>query len=416
MAATSDKLECRHCKAPLDLSFADLGATPISNEFIYPEQLSGPEIFYPLKTYVCRKCRLVQLQDFFKSPDLFRPNYAYFSSISSSWLDHCRRYADRMASRFSLGANSHVVELASNDGYLLQYFKAKGIPVLGIEPSLSVAEVAIKERGIPTEVRFFGRQTAQELAANGKMADLIAANNVLAHVPDINDFVAGVKILLKPEGIATFEFPHLLNLIRFNQFDTIYHEHFSYLSLLASESIFGAAGLRVFDVDQIPTHGGSIRLYVCHGDAKHSEQAGLKAVRDLEAAAKLDADDIYIAYAEQVRATKRDLLSLLISLKRDGKTIVGYGAPAKGNTLLNYCGIGADILEYTVDRSPHKQGLFLPGTRLPIKAPEAIQETKPDYVLILPWNLKSEIIEQMQGIREWGGAFIIPIPTAEVIA
>lgn len=416
MAAVSDELKCRHCRTPLDLPFADLGATPISNEFIYPEQLNGPEAFYPLKTYVCRACRLVQLQDFFKSPDLFRANYAYFSSISSSWLDHCRRYADLMVSRFGLDAGSHVVELASNDGYLLQYFKAKGVPVLGIEPSLSVAEVAIKERGIPTEVRFFGQQTARELAANGKMADLIAANNVLAHVPDINDFVAGVKILLKPDGIATFEFPHLLNLIRFNQFDTIYHEHFSYLSLLASERIFASAGLRVFDVDQIPTHGGSIRLYVCHGDAKHSEQAGLKTVRELEAAAKLDADDIYIAYAEQVRATKRDLLSLLISLKRDGKTIVGYGAPAKGNTLLNYCGIGADILEFTVDRSPHKQGLFLPGTRLPIRPPEAIQEVKPDYVLILPWNLQAEIVQQMQGIREWGGAFIVPIPTAQIIA
>ena len=416
MAGANDSLTCRHCEGPLDLLFADLGATPISNEFIYPEHLNGAEAFYPLKTYACRTCRLVQLQNFFKSSDLFRPNYAYFSSVSSTWLDHCRRYAEAMTARFRLGAKSQVVELASNDGYLLQYFKAAGIPVLGVEPSLSVAEVAIKERGIPTEVRFFGRETAADLAARGQSADLIAANNVLAHVPDINDFVAGVKILLKPEGVATFEFPHLLNLIQLNQFDTIYHEHFSYLSLLAAERIFGAAGLRVFDVDQIPTHGGSIRLYVCHQDAAHAEQPGLSTVRALEAEAKLDADAPYIAYAEQVRETKRELLELLIGLKRAGKTIVGYGAPAKGNTLLNYCGIGADMLEFTVDASPHKQGLYLPGTRLPIRAPEAIAEAKPDYVLILPWNLQAEIMQQMQHIRSWGGAFIVPIPKARIVA
>lgn len=405
---------CRHCAAPLEKMFADLGATPVSNDYLRSEHITGAEPYYPLRAVVCSDCRLVQLQDFVASTDLFREDYAYFSSFSTTWLEHAEHYAAEMTDRFDLGDEAMVVEIASNDGYLLQYFKQNGIGVTGVEPCQSVAEAARNDKGIPTEVLFFGEETARQLKSQGKAADLMPANNVLAHVPDINDFVGGFRELLKPDGVATFEFPHLLNLIEKNQFDTIYHEHFSYLSLLAVEKILRKQGLRVFDVTQLPTHGGSLRVFACHETAKWQAQPGLEKIQALEQKAALHEDDTYAAYAEQVRETKRALLTLLIDLKRQGKVIVGYGAPAKGNTLLNYCGISSDMLEYTVDRSPHKQGMFLPGTRLPIKAPEAIDETKPDYILILPWNLKDEIMSQMAHIKDWGGQFIVPIPVAAI--
>jgi SAM-dependent methyltransferase len=410
-----NNLKCRHCAAALSVIFADLGATPVSNDYIPLSRRYDAEPYYPLRAYVCEKCRLVQLEDYRRATELFREDYAYFSSVSSSWVDHAHRYADAMEGRFKLGPLSNVVEIASNDGYLLQFFKAKGINVLGIEPSRSVAEYAIEKKDIPSLVEFFGRAVGARLNGEGKAADLMAANNVLAHVPDINDFVQGFRELLKPQGVATFEFPHLLNLIKFNQFDTIYHEHFSYLSLLAADQIFKANGLRVFDVEQIPTHGGSLRLFVCRDAAAWLTSVRVEGLLAIEKEAGLDDNKIYQAFAEQVRETKRALLSLLIELKRAGKTIVGYGAPAKGNTLLNYCGIGADMLEFTVDLSKKKQGMFLPGTRLPIKSPEAIDAVKPDYVLILPWNIKEEIMVQMARIRGWGGKFIVPIPFAEIL-
>ena len=407
---------CRHCKTQLDLVFADLGATPISNDYLTAKAVGGLEPFYPLKAFACRKCRLVQLQDFFRSDDLFRADYAYFSSISKTWLDHARRYAEDMRKRFALNEKSSVVEVASNDGYLLQYFKEAGIPVLGVEPSRSMAEFAIREKNIPTEITFFGRETALQLVAKGYAADLTAANNVFAHVPDVNDFVSGFREILKPNGVATFEFPHLLNLIKFNQFDTIYHEHFSYLSLLAAERIIKSGGLRVFDVEELNTHGGSLRIYACREAAAHHEQTNVSRIRHQEAEAGLHEDEIYEGFSVRIQATKYALLELLVGLKQQHKTIVGYGAPAKGNTLLNYCGIGPGFLDFTVDQSPAKQGLFLPGTRLPIKDPSAIAELKPDYVLILPWNIKDEIMHQMRHIREWGGKFIVPIPTPEIVS
>jgi SAM-dependent methyltransferase len=409
------RAQCRHCNAPLVTIFADLGASPPANDYLQEDQRHGPEHYYPLRAFVCDACHLVQLEDFRRADELFRDDYAYFSSVSTSWLCHAKRYADAVTHRFALNQTSTVVEVASNDGYLLQYFKAVGTKILGIEPSRSVAEFAIREKGIPTNIEFFGAGVGRRLAGEGFAADLTIANNVLAHVPDINDFVAGFREILKPEGIATFEFPHLINLIENNQFDTIYHEHFSYLSLLAAERVFISTGLRVFDVEQIPTHGGSLRLFVCRSDASWSRTAMVEEILDLERRAGLEAPQIYLSYSERIRETKRALLELLIDLKRQGKTIVGYGAPAKGNTLLNYCGIGTDFLEFTVDRSPQKQRMFLPGTRLSIKPPEAIDQTKPDYILILPWNLVEEITKQMEHVRTWGCRFIVPIPRARVL-
>ncbi|TLP60297.1 class I SAM-dependent methyltransferase [Parasedimentitalea maritima] len=406
---------CRHCAAPLTLEFADLGATPVSNDYLDDSQVKGGETFYPLRAFVCQTCRLVQLQDFVASEDMFRDDYAYFSSFSNTWLAHAEDYATRMTDRFNLGADAKVVEIASNDGYLLQYFKGVGIPVLGIEPCKSVADAAITDKDVPTEVLFFGVETAKRLATEGHSADLMPANNVLAHVPDINDFVGGFRELLKLEGVATFEFPHLLQQITHNQFDTIYHEHFSYLSLLAVERILKVNGMRVFDTENLTTHGGSLRVFACRVDASYAETETLAATRAAEADFGLDDDKVYSDFADQVRQTKHSLLSLLMDLKGKGKRIVGYGAPAKGNTLLNFCGIGRDILDFTVDRSPHKQDRYLPGTRLPIHAPEAIFEAKPDYVLILPWNLKDEIKDQMAGISDWGGQFVVPIPEAKVL-
>ncbi len=403
---------CRSCGTPLVHTFVDLGMSPLSNAYLRAEQLRQAEVFFPLHVWVCGKCFLVQLEAY-EAPEAIFGDYAYFSSYSDSWLDHCRRYAEAIAPRLGLGALSLVVEIASNDGYLLQYFKSQGIPVLGVEPAANVARVA-EEKGIPSLVRFFGRATAEEMVAGGRAADLIVANNVLAHVPDLNDFVAGMKRLLKPAGTITLEFPHLLQLMAGNQFDTIYHEHFSYFSLLAVEKVLQAHGLAAVDAEELPTHGGSLRLFVRHADMP-GDSPGLASVRQAERRAGLDRIESYAAFTAQVYETKLRLLEFLIKARREGRHVVGYGAAAKGNTLLNYCGIRRDFLDYVVDRSPVKQGRFLPGTHLPIHAPEHIAETRPDYLLILPWNIRDEVMAQMAHIREWGGRFVIPIPTVEVI-
>lgn len=410
--ATAGKT-CRFCAAPLSQTVVDLGVMPPANYYLRPEDLGRAEPFYPLHAYVCDSCLLVQIEEL-QSPHQLFADYAYFSSYSDSWLRHAEHYVAAMMSRFGFGKSSRIVEVASNDGYLLQYFAARGVPVLGIEPAANVAKVA-EAKGIPSLVRFFGVETARMLVAEGKQADLLIGNNVLAHVPDLNDFVAGLKLALKPEGILTLEFPHLMKLMALNQFDTIYHEHFSYFSLLAAKRIFIAHGIRLFDVEELPTHGGSLRVYGCHAQSSRPTSDNVEALIAREVVAGLDKRATYAGYAEQVKRTKRELLKFLIAAKEAGKSVVAYGAPAKGNTLLNYCGIRGDFLDYTVDASPHKQGHHLPGTHLAIHAPERIFQTKPDYVLILPWNIKDEIIAKMAGIREWGGRFVLPIPTVTVI-
>jgi SAM-dependent methyltransferase len=415
MSETSRTQCCRSCGTPLSHVFVDLGMSPVSNAMRHPSQARDAEAFYPLKTFVCADCKLVQIEDVQPAETHFHGNYTYFSSYSASWLAHAERYAGMMTERFKLGPQSRVIEVASNDGYLLQYFKGRGIPVLGIDPAANCAEVAKRERGIDTLVRFFGKATATEVAGQGK-ADVIAGNNVLAHVPDINDFVAGLKILLKDTGVITIEFPHLLRLIEASYFDTIYHEHYSYLSLLSVEHLFARHGLRLFDVQELTTHGGSLRIFAGHEGKVPDASERLLAFRAREAAAGLGDMPAYAAFAGKVRHAKRALLSCLIKLKEEGASIVAYGAAAKGNTLLNYCGIRGDFIDYAVDASPHKQGLLLPGTAIPVYAPERIFETKPNYVLILPWNLKDEIIAQCSGIRDWGGRFIIPLPAPEIIA
>jgi SAM-dependent methyltransferase len=405
---------CRHCGEPLEHSFCDLGMSPPSNAYLTQAQLHQMEKFYPLHAYVCGSCFLVQLQEF-ESPEQIFSDYAYFSSYSQSWLDHAKAYTDDMISRFGFGKASQVVEIASNDGYLLQYFRERGVPVLGIEPAINVAAVAQKA-GIPTLTKFFGTKTAAALKAEGMQADLLLGNNVLAHVPDLNDFVQGLKMALKPGGVITMEFPHLLRLMRENQFDTIYHEHFSYFSFLTVERVFARHGLRMFDVEQIPTHGGSLRIFAAHAEAAQPpEQQRVAQLRQEEMAAGLADMQAYRDFAEQVKRTKRLLLEFLIEAKRSGKTVAGYGAPAKGNTLLNYCGIRSDFLDYTVDLSPHKQGKFLPGVHIPVFHPDKVRETRPDYLLVLPWNLRDEIIGQMAHIREWGGKFVLPIPEVRVV-
>ena len=406
---------CRFCNASLRDIFIDLGASPLANSYLSQAQLEQMEPFYPLRAYVCNRCFLVQLDEF-ESPDHIFSRYAYFSSYSDIWLQHARMYTDMIVGRFELDNQSQVIEIASNDGYLLQYFMARDIHVLGIEPAVNVANIAI-EKGIPTLTEFFGEKLARRLVSEGRQANLVVGNNVLAHVPQLNDFVRGLKILLKPFGLITLEFPHLLRLMAENQFDTIYHEHLSYFSFITIEQIFAAHGLMLFDVEELPTHGGSLRVYACHAEDR-SKDVGSRVVnlKAREKAAGFTCLDTYISYAEQVKETKRKILAFLIEAKREGKSIVGYGAPAKGNTLLNYCGVRSDFIDYTVDRSPHKQGLFLPGTHIPIYHPDKIKETKPDYVLILPWNLRDEIIAQMGNIREWGGQFIVPIPEMKVIA
>lgn len=411
---TEPAFHCRFCNSALEHTFVDLGMSPLCQTHIAPGQLSDMEPFYPLHAYVCDQCFLVQLQEFVAPESIFS-EYAYFSSFADSWVAHAKRYAEMAAQRFGLGKDSRVVEIASNDGYLLQHFVAMGIPVLGVEPAANVADVAIK-KGVPSVVKFFGRETAAQLAGEPGQADLLLGNNVLAHVPDLNDFVAGMKILLKPDGVITMEFPHLLRLMESNQFDTIYHEHFSYFSFYTVEQVFAAHGLVLFDVEELGTHGGSLRIYGRHAaDMSKAVSDRVTELRQREIARGFNSLDTYRGFGEQVKETKRKLLAFLIEAKRAGKSVVGYGAPGKGNTLLNYCGIREDFLDYTVDRNPYKQGKFTPGTRIPIFDPSKIRETKPDYVLILPWNLKDEIAGQMAFIREWGGQLVTPIPEVEIL-
>jgi hypothetical protein len=387
--------------------------SPLCESYVRADRVNQMEAFYPLHVYVCDECFLVQLDEFVSPAEIFT-EYAYFSSFADSWVEHARRYAEMMIERFRLKGDSHVVEIASNDGYLLQHFVAKGIRCLGIEPAANIAKEAEK-KGVPTIVEFFGETFARRLAAEGKQADVIAANNVLAQVPDLNDFVSGFKVLLRGGGVVTIEFPHLMRLIAENQFDTIYHEHFSYFSFITAARIMSAHGLRVFDVEEIPTHGGSLRLYCCHDDdASKPTTARAEELQSREEAAGFTDLGTYRDFAEQVKETKRKILKFLISAKNEGKVIAGYGAPGKGNTLLNYCGIRTDFLDYTVDRNPYKQGKFLPGTRIPIFSPDKIRETNPDYLLILPWNFKDEIMNQCSYIREWGGKFVVPIPEIRI--
>ncbi len=404
---------CLFCGTPLRHTLVDLGMSPLCESYLAADQLNQMEPFYPLHAWVCETCFLVQVQEYVR-PELIFSDYAYFSSYSDSWLRHVKTYTELMVKRFGLTARSQVIEVGSNDGYLLQYFVAQGIPVLGIEPAANVARVAA-ERGVPTLTTMFRTEVAHELAAAGTRADLVCGANVLAQVSNLNDFVSALKIVLKPRGIITIEFPHLMRLMEENQFDTIYHEHFTYFSFITAERIFAAHGLTLFDVEQLPTHGGSLRIY-----ARHAEDDGqpvgprvleLRAREEMAGFTRLDR---YASFGEQVKETKRKLLDFLITAKRQGKSVAGYGAPGKGNTLLNYCGIRTDFLDYTVDRSPHKQGKFLPGTHVLIFHPDRIRETRPDYVLILPWNLRDEIIEQMAHIREWGGQFVVPIPEVKV--
>ena len=405
---------CRFCGATVRTSFADLGMSPIANDYLSSEQLNGMEPFYPLRALVCGECFLVQVEEFEIPEAIFADDYAYFSSYSTSWLEHCERYVHYAIERFGIGLSSKVVEVASNDGYLLQFFARREIPVLGVEPAASVAEVA-QLKGVPTIQRFFGMETAQDLAAETQ-ADLLIGNNVLPHVPDLNDFVAGMKIMLKPEGVITMEFPHLQQLVDHVQFDTIYHEHFSYFSFLTAERVLAAHGLVIFDVEELPTHGGSLRIFARHAEADHEPVTNrMTELSGRERAAGYDDLDVYCAFAERVKATKREVLRFFIEAREEGASIAGYGAPAKGNTLLNFCGIGPDMLDYTVDLSPHKQGKFLPGTRIPIFAPDEIARTRPDYVFILPWNLRDEIIEQMAHVRDWGGKFVVRTPSFQVI-
>ena len=406
---------CRYCGHTLKTTFANLGMSPTSNDFISENRQQAMEPFYPLHAYVCDHCFLVQLIDYQKAENMFSEDYAYFSSYSDSWLTHAAEYATKTIASEKLNSNSMVLEIASNDGYLLQYFKSKGIPVLGIEPTSNTAAVALSERGIHSEVAFFGRDTAERLRNRGIQADVIAANNVLAHVPDINDFVSGYQILLKPSGVANVEFPHLLRLIEHKQFDTIYHEHYSYLSFFVTQKIFATHGMRVYDVEELSTHGGSIRLYICHNDCtSRPNTARIDLMLAAEEAAGLFDLKTYRAFNDDVLETKLSLLQFLINANRAGKSVAGYGAPAKGNTLLNYCGIKPDMVKFTVDRSPHKVGKYLPGTHIPVLAPEAIFQEKPDFILILPWNLKEEVMEQMKDIRAWGGQFVTPIPIIQV--
>ena len=406
---------CRHCGAPLTQSFCDLGPQPASNSFIKPEDAARPEPFYALNVFVCGTCLLVQLPEHKGADQIFNDDYVYFSSFSESWLAHARAYCAMAVERFALDRTSQVIEIASNDGYLLQYFAHLGVPVLGIEPAANVAAAA-EAKGVPTMVRFFGRLMAQELAAKGRTADLLLGNNVLAHVPDINDFVAGMKIALKPAGTITMEFPHLARLIEGVQFDTIYQEHYSYLSLTAVNRIFDHQGLAIFDIEELPTHGGSLRIYARHGGRATPERTPRVAeVLASERAAGLASIAGYGDFEPRVQEVKRALLAFLIEAKRKGKRIVAYGAAAKGNTLLNYCGIRTDFIDFVVDRNPAKQGRLLPGTRIPVRRPDAIAEARPDFVLILPWNIREEIVAALDVIRTWGGKFVVPIPEVEII-
>ncbi|MDO8706960.1 MAG: class I SAM-dependent methyltransferase [Sulfuricaulis sp.] len=413
VVAGQKRCPCRFCSAPLSRTFVDLGMSPLCQTHIETHQLNHMEPFYPLHAYVCEKCFLVQLEEFVAPGDIFS-EYAYFSSYSDSWVQHAKRYADMMIERFHIGPKSLVMEIASNDGYLLQHFVKQQVPVLGIEPAANVAQAALA-KNVRSVVRFFGTQSAGEISAEYGQADVLLGNNVLAHVPDLNDFVAGMKLALKPKGVITMEFPHLLRLVESNQFDTIYHEHFSYFSFITVEQVFAAHGLTLFDVDELPTHGGSLRIYGRHKeDSDKPVTSRVTELRAREQVAGVNRLDYYSSFSEKVKETKRKVLDFLIHAKREGKTVVGYGAPGKGNTLLNYCGIRTDFIDYTVDRNPYKQGKYTPGTHIPILHPDRIRETRPDYLFLLPWNLKDEIMQQMSFIREWGGRFVVPIPEIRV--
>jgi 2-polyprenyl-3-methyl-5-hydroxy-6-metoxy-1,4-benzoquinol methylase len=405
---------CRFCGHPMVTTFIDLGMSPLCQTHVRPEQLNQMEPFYPLHTYICDHCFLVQLEEFVAPAEIFT-DYAYLSSYSDSWVDHARRYAEKMTQRLDLHSTSLVTEIASNDGYLLQHFVAAGIPILDVEPAANIAMIA-EQKGIRTVVEFFGVTTAEKIRRSFGQPDLLLGNNVLAHVPDINDFVEGMKLLLKPGGVITMEFPHLLQLIEENQFDTIYHEHFSYLAFFVVEQIFRRHRLRLFDVEELPTHGGSLRIYACHDeDTRHSTLPAVLALREKEFAHGLGDLATYGRFEERVKETKRAILDFLISAKRQGKRIVGYGAPGKGNTLLNYCGIRTDFLDFTVDRNPLKQGKYTPGTHIPILAPEAIRQARPDFIFILPWNLREEINSSMSYVRDWGAKFVVPIPHLSIL-
>ncbi|HEX5483378.1 MAG TPA: class I SAM-dependent methyltransferase [Terriglobia bacterium] len=404
---------CRFCGVGLEQTFVDLGMSPLCETYPAAADFNRGEVYYPLHVFVCGKCFLVQLEEYESPEDIFS-DYPYFSSYSDSWLKHAETYCNKMIERFGLDEHRQVVEVASNDGYLLQYFVQRDVPVLGIEPAGNVAEVAV-QKGVPTLVRFFGVSLAKELVKEGRSADLVLGNNVLAQVPDLNDFVEGLRILLKPEGVLTLEFPHLLRLIECNEFDTIYHEHFSYFSLLTTVKILEAHGLKVFDVEELASHGGSLRVYACRAEGRmHNIEPAVRRVIAEEENAGLASLEGYGAFRDQVKRTKLALVDFLIKAAREGKRVAGYGAPGKSATLLHYCGIGKDLIEYTVDRSPHKQGRFLPGTHIPIYHPDRIYQTKPDYVVILPWNLKDEIMKQLQPIRQWGGRFVVPIPEVAI--
>ncbi|WP_339631854.1 class I SAM-dependent methyltransferase [uncultured Sneathiella sp.] len=408
-------LNCRFCHHALTQTFVDLGSTPLANSYLRQERDIAAEKSYRLHARVCGNCFLVQVEDVVPAEDIFS-DYAYFSSFSSSWVEHARAFADKLTQKLRLDGNSLVVEIASNDGYLLKHFLAKGIPVLGIEPAANVAKAA-EAAGVKTEVAFFGVETATRLAKDGLQADLMAANNVMAHVPDINDFIAGVPILLGESGVFTIEFPHLLNLIEKVQFDTIYHEHYSYLSLLTVEKILGAHGLAVFDVEELPTHGGSLRIYACHKECMLYPPTGeLEAVREKEHVAGLASLDAYSDFTPRVEGVRAALLDFLNNAKKRGKKVAAYGAAAKGNTLLNYCKIGTELIDYVVDRNPEKQNTLLPGSHIPVFCPDKIHAEKPDYVLILPWNLASEIAAEMADVADWGGRFVIPIPKLKVLS
>jgi SAM-dependent methyltransferase len=405
---------CRFCAAPLRHTFVDLGMSPLCESYVPPERLGAMEPFYPLHVRVCEHCLLVQLEEFVAPEEIFT-EYAYFSSYSDSWVAHARDYVESVVERFGLGPQSQVIELASNDGYLLQHLVDRRIPALGVEPAANVAEVA-RERGIETVIEFFGRELASRLAAEGRQADLLVANNVFAHVPDLNDFTAGMRLVLARGGVITIEFPHLARLIEANQFDTIYHEHFSYFSFLTARAVLRAHGLEVFDVEELGTHGGSLRVYAQRSQgAGHPVSDRVEELAERERELQLDRLEGYTGFSQRVAETKWALLDFLIDCRRDGKRVVGYGAPGKGNTLLNYCGIRTDLLEFTVDRNPYKQGQFLPGTRIPIHHPEALDRARPDFILILPWNLTEEIAAQLSRVRDWGGRFVVPIPEVRVI-
>ena len=408
-------MKCRHCQAGLALPLIDLGAAPPSNAYLTGQTLHAPEKYFPLRVLICTECWLAQTEDYAGADELFSADYAYFSSYSTTWLKHAEQYVADMAQRFGLNANSRIVEVAANDGYLLQFAKARGIPCLGIEPTASTANAA-RARGLEIVEAFFGVKLAQELVARDKRADLAAANNVLAHVPDINDFVQGFAVLLKPAGVATFEFPHLLRMVSENQFDTIYHEHYSYLSLTAVRRIFERNGLSVFDVEELPTHGGSLRVHAQRSDSGRRETSrNVAALLGREAAAGMTTPKFYTGFQKRADQVKNDFLAFLIEAKQAGKTVAGYGAAAKGNTLLNYAGVRPDLLPYVVDRNPAKQGKFLPGSRIPVVAEANLKNARPDYVVILPWNLREEVMVQLAYIDEWGGQFVTAVPGIKVV-